>query len=71
METKSLYVTVTADCEDLANAIFPRGSEWVFNSEDEQDDGNLVIAYEWNGEFETAIKKNLSAHPQVISYQIL
>lgn len=67
----SLYVTVTADCEDLANHIFPRGSEWGITDEDYNDDGMGVIRYEWNGDMQTAIEQRLNSHPEVISYQIL
>lgn len=71
MKMSALYVTVTAKCEDLANAIFPRGSEWEITDEDYSDDGTGVIRYEWNGEMQTAIEQRLNSHPEVIGYQIL
>lgn len=67
----ALYVTVTADCEDLANRIFPRGSEWGITDEDYNDDGTGIVRYEWNGDMQGAIEQRLNSHPEVISYQIL
>lgn len=67
----SLYVTVTAECEDLANSIFPRGSEWSITDEDRNDDGTCVARYEWIGEMVSAIEQRLNNHPEVINYQIL
>jgi len=67
----SLYVTVTADCEDLANAIFGRWGEWQFDDEEYQDDGNIVLAYSWNGDMRDEVERNLDMHRHVISYQII
>lgn len=67
----SLYVTVTAECEDLANAIFPRGSEWSITDEDYNTDGTCVVRYEWNGDMRSGIEQRLDTHTEVISYQIL
>ncbi len=71
MKMTSLYVTVTADCEDLANHIFPSGCEWEITDEDCNDDGTGVIRYEWNGDMQAAIEQRLNSHRDVISYQIL
>ncbi len=67
----SLYITVTANCEDLANAIFPSGSEWEITDEDYNDDGTGIIRCEWNGDMQSAIEQRLNSHREVISYQIL
>lgn len=67
----SLYVTVTAECEDLANRIFPSGSEWGITDEDYNDDGTSIVRYEWNGEMQSAIEQRLNSDRDVISYQIL
>lgn len=67
----SLYVTVTAECKDLANYTFPTGSEWEITDEDCNDDGTSVIRYEWNGEMRSAIEQQLNSNRHVISYQIL
>lgn len=66
---KTLTVTVNSNCEDLANSIFPRGSEWGIVSEDYQGD-NIIVEYEWNGDMQTAVEQNLNTHPSVISYTI-
>ena len=71
MDRKSLYVTVTADCEDLANKTFRSWQEWEITDEDYNDDGTCVIRYEWNGEGESSVELNLNANPDVINYQIL
>lgn len=67
----SLYVTVTAECDDLANKIFPSGSEWGITDEDYNDDGTCVIRYEWNGDMQHDIAQRLDNTEGVISYQIL
>lgn len=68
---KSLYVTVTAGCEDLGNRVFPRGSEWEINDIEFQDNGNIVVAFSWNGDMQTAIERHLDQDQDVISYQII
>lgn len=70
MTRKSLYVTVTAECEGLGT-IFPQGSEWEFTDSDEQDNGTSVVRYEWNGDYQSVIESRLNSNPEVISYQIL
>lgn len=68
---KTLYVTVTVDCEDLANHTFPRGSEWEMIDEDYNDNGTSVIRYEWNGEMQSIVEQNLNTNRGVVSYQII
>lgn len=68
---KPLYVTVTINCTDLATATFPNGCEWELTNEDYNDDGSCVVRYEWNGEMQTVVERNLNSNPEVISYQIL
>lgn len=67
---KTLIVKVIPGCEDLANAIFPRGSEWEFVSEDYDLAGNGKIEYNWNGDMQAAIERNLDCARDVISYEI-
>lgn len=67
----SVYVTVTQDCEDLANRIFPRDSDWEITDEDYNNDGSCVVRYEFNGSFAAPVERALDVHPHVVSYQIL
>ncbi len=71
MNQMSLYVTVTADCRDLANQVFPRDSEWEMVSEEYNGDGTGVLHFLWNGQMQTAIEQNLNTNRQVVSYQII
>lgn len=71
MNRKSLYVTVTAECDELAKDIFVDGSEWELTDEDEMDDGMTVIRYEWNGEMQDKVEQKLNANPHVVGYQIM
>lgn len=71
MNRKSLYVTTTADCEELANTIFPNWSERELTDEDENDDGTWTIRYDFDAEVFSSVEANLNVHPHVIRYQIM